>query len=132
MTLGRMSANAKEVDRDETKLGCFCWTKLGGAGKMTYIMTVYMPHNRKYDKIKGLTVWDQHKTHYEREGSPDKEPCQALIEDMTRKLLEWKREDCKIVVASDFNQDVYQDFLSKRLAEDDLNLTEHVLRTTVL
>ena len=66
MTLGRMSANVKKVDRDETKLGRFCWTKLGGAGKMTYIMTVYMSHNRKYNQTKGLTVWDQHTTHYER------------------------------------------------------------------
>ena len=65
LTRGRMCASVKEVDADKTNLGCFCWTKVGGAGKMTYIMTVYMPHNKEKDDTKKLTVWDQHKIHYE-------------------------------------------------------------------
>ena len=83
LTRVRMTANVKEIDADETKvLGCFCWTKVGGAGKMTDVMTVYMPHNREKDDTKGLTVWDQHKIHYESEGHMEKEPCQALFEDV--------------------------------------------------
>ena len=72
LTRGRMSANVKEAKADETNLGRFCWTKVGGAGKTTYVMTVYMPHNREKDKTKGLIVWDQHKIHYESEGSMKK------------------------------------------------------------
>ena len=49
LTRGMMCASVKEVDVDKTKLGRFSWTKVGGAGKMTYIMTVYMPHNREKD-----------------------------------------------------------------------------------
>ena len=30
MILGRAVASVREVNRDETRLGKFCWTKLGG------------------------------------------------------------------------------------------------------
>ena len=46
MTFGRAVASVHEVNRDETKLGRFCWTKLGRSGKTTYLMTIYMPHNK--------------------------------------------------------------------------------------
>ena len=97
---------------------------------MTYVMTVYMPHNREKDETKGLTVWDQHKIHYESEGLMEKEPCQALFDDVIEKLLEWKAEDCEIILTGDFNENVYQDSFSRRLAEDDINMTEQILKTT--
>ena len=130
VTRGRASARVKKAEADETKLGRYCWTKVGGSGKMTYFMTVYMPHNRERDTTKGGTVWDQQKIHYESEGLLEKEPCQALMEDVIEKLLEWKRDDCEIVLTGDFNQDVYKGELSKRLAEEDINMTEQVLKTT--
>ena len=60
LTRGKMIASVRQVKADESGLGRFCWTKVGGAGKMTYVMTVYMPHNREKGETKGLTVWDQH------------------------------------------------------------------------
>ena len=107
MTFGRAVSNVRKVDRDKTKLGRFCWTKLGGAGKTTYVMIMYMPHNKENADTKRQTVWDQHKTYYTREGMVDKEPCLALFEDVVEKLLSWKQEDCKIVLTGDFNEDVY-------------------------
>ena len=38
ITFGRAVASVCAVDRDETKLGRFCWTKLGGSGKTKYMI----------------------------------------------------------------------------------------------
>ena len=130
LTRGRMSASVKQVKANESDLGRFCWTKVGGAGKMTYVMTVYMPHNREKDETKGLTVWDQQKIPYGSEGLMEKESCQTLFDDVVAKLLEWKTEDCEIILTGDFNQDVYQDDFARRLAEEDVNMTEQFLKTT--
>jgi hypothetical protein len=130
MAFGRAVARVQEVDRDETKLGRFCWTKLGGSGKTTYVMTMYMPHNKSSGNTKLQTVWDQHKTHYNSQGKADKEPCRALFEDVIGKLLTWKQEDCEIVLVGDFNEDIYEGKFSERLAKDDLNMSEQILKTT--
>ena len=41
MAFGRVVASIHIIDRDETKLGRFCCTKLGSSGKTTYMMTMY-------------------------------------------------------------------------------------------
>ena len=74
MTFGRAVASVRTVDRDKTKLGRFCWTKLGGSGKTTYVMTKYMPHNKENADTKKQTVWDQEKTYYTSKDMVDKEP----------------------------------------------------------
>ena len=130
MTMGKMSANVKKVDSDPSKLGRYCWTKLGGAGKTTYVMTVYMPCNKKNAKTKKKTVWDQHDTYYTSQGILDKDPCDILFDEVIRQLLEWKRERAEIVLVGDFNEDVYRGKLAKRLAEEDINMDELVLRAT--
>ena len=60
----------------------------------------------------------------------EKEPRQALFDDVIDKLLEWKTEDCEIILTGDFNQHVYQDHFAQILAEDDINMTEQILKTT--
>ena len=90
MTMGRMSASVKKVDSDPSKLGRYCWTKLGGAGKTTYVMTVYVPCNKKNAKTKKKTVWDQHDTYYTSKGILDKDPCDILFDEVVRQLLVWK------------------------------------------
>ena len=116
----------------ETKLSQedFSGPKLGGSGKITYVMTMYMPYNKENADTKRQTVWDQPKTHYTSKGMVDKEPGQALFEDVTEKLLLWKQDNCDIVLTGDFNEDVYRDKFSERLAKDDLNMMEHTLKTT--
>ena len=60
----------------------------------------------------------------------NKEPCDALLEDHVEKLMLWKRKYCKIVLARDFNDDVYRDKTSEQLADADLIITEQILKTT--
>ena len=72
MTIRRASASVRKVNCDPTKLGRFCWTKLGCTGKTTHVMTVYMPHNKENAETKDKTVWDQHKTYYTGKGIVEK------------------------------------------------------------
>ena len=67
---------------------------------------------------------------YTDKGMIDKEPHQALFKDIGEQLMLWKRENCKIVIAGDFNEDVYRGRFSKILAKDNLNMTEHILKIT--
>ena len=60
----------------------------------------------------------------------EKEPRQALFDDVIDKLLEWKTEDCEIILTGGFNQNVYQNQFAWRLAEDNINMTEQILKTT--
>ena len=81
MTVGRMTGSVEKVDADPTKLGRYCWTKLRGAGKTTYVMTLYMPNNKRNARTKKKTVWDQHNTYFTSKGILDKDPCDILFED---------------------------------------------------
>ena len=60
----------------------------------------------------------------------DKEPCRALFEDVVGKLLTWKQEECEIVLVGDLNKNIYRGKFSERLAKDDLNMFDQVLKTT--
>ena len=75
-------------------------------------------------------VWDQHKTHYNIQGKPDKEPCRALFGDVVRQLLSWKQEDYGIVLVGAFNEDTHKGKVSDRLTKDDLNMSQQILKTT--
>jgi hypothetical protein len=124
MTFERAVARVQEVDREETKLGRFCWTKLGGSGKTTYVMMMYMSHYKSSRNTKLQTVWGQHNTHYNRQDKGDKEPCRALFEYVIGKRFTWKQKNCEIVLVGGFNEDIYEGKFSQRLAKDDLNMSE--------
>ena len=62
----------------------------------------------------------------------NKESCQALFEEVIEKLMSWKQEDCEIVLTGDFSEDIYRGTFSKRLATDDLNMTDEIVKTTVV
>ena len=47
MTTGRASANMKKVDCDPTKLGKYCWTKVGGLGNDIHHDSVHTPQQGK-------------------------------------------------------------------------------------
>ena len=98
MTSGRAVTSVCTVDRDKTNLDGFCWTKVGGSRKTTYLMTMYMLHNKENVDIKKQTVWDQHKMYSTSKGMVDKEPCMILFEDIVEKLLLWKQAHCEIVL----------------------------------
>ena len=43
MAIGRVKSKVMDTGVDETDLGRWCWIKLGGGGKTTYVVTVYVP-----------------------------------------------------------------------------------------
>ena len=43
MAIGRVKVKVMDTGVDETDLGRWCWIKLGGGGKTTYVATVYVP-----------------------------------------------------------------------------------------
>ena len=109
-TFRRAVESVCEVNRDKTKLRIFCWIKHGEggrSGKTTYVTTMYMPHNMRSANTKLQTVWDHHKTHYNSQDKPDKDPCRALFEYVVGKLWSWKQEDYEIVRVGGFNEDIY-------------------------
>lgn len=132
MTFGRFCLNVKETKRDPSNLGYFCWTKYGGAGKVTCVIMLYTPHDRSSGDTKGRTMWDQHKTHYESQGMLDKDPCDALFGDLVEKIIQRKREDSKVVLAGDFSEDVYKGKLVQRLAEEGMHMSEQMQVTVGL
>ena len=44
--------------------------------------------------------------------------------------MSWKQEDFEIVLTGDFNEDIYRGKFSERVAKDDLNILEQILKTT--
>ena len=89
---------------------------------MTYVMMMYMPHNKETSNTKKeQTMWDQQNIYYTSKGMTDNKPCDALLEDVVKKLVFWKRMDCKILLAGDFNDDIYRDNIAEQLADADLN-----------
>ena len=60
----------------------------------------------------------------------DTEPCDAILEDVVKKMLSWKQEDCKIMLVGDFNDAVYRGKIAERVADTDLNMTEQILKIT--
>lgn len=93
-------------------------------------MTVYIPNNKKHAKTKKRTVRDQHNVYYTSKGILDKDPCDILFGDGVKKLLVWKRENSKMVLVGNFNEDVYKGKFAERLSKEDRNKDELVLRTT--
>ena len=59
MTFGRVVARVQTIDKVKTRLGRFCLTKLGCSGKTTYVMTMYMLHNKDNVDTKRQTARDQ-------------------------------------------------------------------------
>ena len=93
VTFGRAVVSVPEVNRNEIKLGRFCWTKQGDPERPhKYVMIIYMPHNKSSANTKIQTVWDQYKTYYHSQGKLDKDPCHTLFEDVIRKILSWKQK----------------------------------------
>ena len=60
----------------------------------------------------------------------DKEPYQALFKNLVEKLVLWKQDDYEIVLTGDFVEDVYRSKFSERLVNDNLRMTERILKNT--
>ena len=60
----------------------------------------------------------------------DRESCDTLLEDIVEKLLSWKHKNDEIVLAQDFNDDIYSGNTAEQLDNADLNMTEQIFKTT--
>ena len=122
MALGRLSSQVSEAKADESKLGRWCWMRVGGGGKTTVVCMAHQPCEPS-DDTAGQTSWDQQARHFEARGDGCS-PRDIFFEQLVGQLLEWKEEGLEIILLGDFNEDVYEDRFATRLAEDDLRMVE--------
>jgi len=111
MALGRLSSQVNEAGADESKLGRWCWMKVGGGGKTTAVCMAYQPC-APGDDTAGQTSWDQQARHFEARGD-GRSPRDIFFEQLVEQLLQWKEEGLEIILMGDFNEDVYKDRLAK-------------------
>ena len=108
--LSKMKPRAIEAGNDPENLGR--WASMLVEGKTTHAIryvTAYMPH-RSHDMTvrKGSgKVYIQQIEHFRRQGT-DREPQQALLEDLQEQLIKWDEAGEKVVCYMDANQDVRQ------------------------
>ena len=124
-TFGRMESYVLDRGVDETQLGRYCWTLLGGGGKSTLVVTVYVPGKPGAESA-GLRAWDQQQRYFEGKGDA-RPPDEILREDLVTLILDSKMRGREVIVVGDFNESVYHGVLAQRFAADDLRLTEQCL-----
>ena len=101
---------------------------LTGGGKNTRLVQLYVLGNSG-KKSKGFTVWDQQSRVWEKKGDL-RSPRTILFEQIISRLLLWKLAGEEIILMGDFNENVYTGMYAKRLAMQDLNMTEQCRKTT--
>ncbi len=87
----------------------------------------YQPSNS--GRSAGNTVKDQHSRYFRALGDA-KSPCTIFFKQLVSQLISWKAINKNIVLLGNFNENVYTGRFARRLAQDDLNLTEICRRHT--
>ena len=128
VAFGRISTFVKESPKDPSNLGRFCSMLFTGGGKKTRLVQLYVPSNPG-KKSKGFTVWDHQSRVWEKKGDL-RSPRMILFEQIISRLLLWKSVGEEIILMGDFNENVYTGRYTKRLAMQDLNMTEQCHTTT--
>ena len=129
MTFGRLSGFVLDRGKDETNLGRWCWILVGTKEKKTRIVVAYQPCQPKASRNRGGTVFEQHETYFEGQGEL-RSPRTLFYEALVAQLLVWKGQGEDIVLCGDFNENVYDGRLARRLGEDDLLMTESCREVT--
>ena len=126
--LGRLSASVIDTGQDHTGLGRWSWILVGHGTQRTRIVTAYQPCSPPKSS-KGFTVFEQQQRYFEPKGDL-RSPRTIFMEHLIAQLKVWKHEGNEIILAGDFNEHVYNGRLAKRLADEDLGMTEMCLKTT--
>jgi hypothetical protein len=127
--MGRFSAEVVELGVGLYGLGYWCWLKVGSGNKKTKIVIAYQPSGSRSDKSAGTTVREQHKQYFVAQGNL----CSAhtiFYEQLIAQLIVWKNTDSDIILLCKFNENVYSGYISKRLLQPDLMLSEQCLQST--
>jgi hypothetical protein len=121
--VGRAATFVSTTGEDETGLGRWAWLYMSGGGKATRVIVAYQPCQPKRRNTMGETVWDQHVRYHESQGEV-RNPRIMFRHDLVELLLQWKRGGDEIILAGDFNENVYHGPLSVLLEADDLRMRE--------
>ena len=89
------------------------------------IVTAYRPNSGRWrGHVQGAgSVWRQHRRHFRSIGRHGN-PRQLFDEDMCAALKSWRRDGEDIILAGDFNDDVYTGSLARSLTHRDIGLQE--------
>jgi len=121
-TFGRMSAFVIDSGADHTGLGRWCWQLVGKGGKLTRIVVAYQPSKKSVNSA-GFTTGDQHERFFEPTGD-FRSPRTIFYEQLMAQLVIWKANGEEIILCGDFNENVYNGRIQRRLALPDLNMKE--------
>ena len=100
-----------------------------GLGEVkTRIIVAYDPCEPG-NNSRGTTVFEQQERYFEERGVFTS-PRTLFYEQLISQMVEWKQGDEELVLFGDFNENVYTGRFAKRLAEEDLLMTEQCLTTT--
>jgi len=127
-TFGRMSACVIDSGADYTGLGRWCWQLVGKGGKQTRIVVAYQPCEKNANS-KGFTTCEQQERYFEPRGD-FRSPRTIFYEQLVTQLLLWKASGDEIILCGDFNENVYDSRIGRRLAQPDLYMKEQCLLKT--
>lgn len=123
MVRGRLSSYVIDTGSDTTKLGRWSWILFGIGEVRTRVIVAYQP-SKPPRTSKGGTVWDQHMNYFTPRGQIGISPRTLFYEHLTAQLKAWKAAGEELLLFGDFNENVYTGRLSRRLAEEDINMHE--------
>lgn len=125
LVTGRASGYASQSRMDEDFLGMWCSMRLGTETNATYLCCAYNPpESTKYrdqPSHRTYTVYSQRRRVLRGKGI-ETDPILYFREQLVKQLLEWKSTGANIILAGDFNEDVYDDAFAKRLQQEDLQM----------
>ena len=118
--------NARDSGTDSHNLGRWCWLVVEGGGKRAQIVVAYQPAGDPGRESAGFTAWDQQRLYFEGQGD-GRSPRTIFFEQLVAQLLVWKSQGEEIILLGDFNENVYTGRIAKRLAQEDLGMSEQCL-----
>eukprot|EP00986_Skeletonema_menzelii_P018773 scaffold26710_cov113-Skeletonema_menzelii.AAC.2 len=127
LATGRTSGFASKKGMDDDRLGQWCYMRLGTEQHATWLVCAYNPPSssrylRRHRNHRSYTVYAQRRQHLRRQGIFI-DPGAYFRQQLIKQLLRWKQKGDNIILMGDFNEDVYEDSLAKRLSQDDLLMT---------
>ena len=127
-TIGRMCTFVLDSGTDYTGLGRWSWQLLGKGNTKTRVVVAYNPCTPGRDS-KGFTVFEQQQRYFESIGD-FRSPRTIFYKQLVAQLLLWKEDGEEIILCGDFNENVYEGRIAKRLGQTDL-LTALLLKGSV-
>ena len=117
-TFGRLSTFVLGSGADYTGLGRWCWQLAGKGGKSIQIVVAYQPCKSNKNS-RDFTTCEQHERYFQPRGD-FRSPRTIFYEQLVSQLILWKSAGEEIILCGDFNKNVYNSCIGRRLAQPDL------------